>query len=114
MRKYENQVQMIKSIVLTQVAKYAFEGTLKDNIASIPALINPGPEERYRCCIFHERAITADRVKMAIGGTKSISGVIEVLESACDQCPVDRYVVTETCRGCLAHRCIGVCTGRTG
>lgn len=109
MRKYENQVQMIKSIVLTQVAKYAFEGTLKDNIASIPALINPGPEERYRCCIFHERAITADRVKMAIGGTKSISGVIEVLESACDQCPVDRYVVTETCRGCLAHRCIGVC-----
>lgn len=109
MRKYENQVQMIKSIVLTQVAKYAFEGTLTENIAHLPVLINPGPEERYRCCIFHERAITADRVKMALGGTKHCPGVIEVLESACDQCPVDRYVVTETCRGCLAHRCIGVC-----
>jgi len=109
MRKYENQVQMIKSIVLTQVAKYAFEGTLNENIARIPTLVDPGPEERYRCCIFHERAITADRIKMAIGGTKSLPGIIEVLESACDQCPVDRYVVTETCRGCLAHRCIGAC-----
>lgn len=105
MRKYENQVQLIKSNVLTEVARYAFKGNLEDMLSSIPLIVNPGPDEKYRCCIFHERAITADRVKLALGGDTKIPGIIEVLESACDQCPVNRYVVTETCRGCLAHRC---------
>ena len=109
MRKYENQVQMIKSNVLTEVARFAFLGTLNENLSAIPTIVNPGPDERYRCCIFHERAITADRVKMAMGGNTFVPGIIEVLESACDQCPVNRYVVTETCRGCLAHRCQTSC-----
>jgi len=109
MRKYENQVQYIKSNVLTEVARFAFLGTLEDNLSKIPMIVNPGPDERYRCCIFHERAITADRVKMAMGGNPYVPGVVEVLESACDQCPVNRYVVTETCRGCLAHRCQTSC-----
>lgn len=109
MRKFENQVQLIKHEVLKEVSKYAFEGTLDENVALIPVNVNPGPDEKYRCCIFHERAITADRVKLAMGGNPFVPGVVEVLESACDQCPVDRYVVTETCRGCLAHRCQGAC-----
>lgn len=109
MRKYENLVQYIKSNVLTEVARFAFEGTLTENCARIPQIVNPGPDEKYRCCIYHERAISADRVKIAMGGQKNIPGIIEVLESACDQCPVDRYVVTETCRGCLAHRCQNIC-----
>jgi len=90
MRKYENQVQLIKSNVLTEVARFSFLGTLEENAARIPYIVNPGPDERYRCCIYHERAISADRVKMAMGGTKSAPGIIEILESACDQCPVNR------------------------
>ncbi len=109
MRKYENQVQKIKSNVLIEVAKLAFNGTLEAEAATIPYTVNPGPEEQYRCCIFHERAITGDRVQMAMGGNPHIPGIVEVLESACDQCPVNRYVITETCRGCIAHRCQNNC-----
>ncbi|MDK2866998.1 MAG: hypothetical protein PWP51_1114 [Clostridiales bacterium] len=109
MRKYENQVQMVKSEVLKMVARYAFEGTLESKLSEIPVLVNPGPEARFRCCVYHERAVTAERVKLAIGGNPYVPNVIEVIEPACDKCPVDRYYVTEACRGCLAHRCQGSC-----
>jgi [FeFe] hydrogenase (group B1/B3) len=109
MRKYENQVQMVKSEVLKMVARYAFEGNLTTKLPEIPVLVNPGPEARFRCCVYHERAVTAERVKLAIGGNPYIPNVIEVIEPACDKCPVDRYFVTEACRGCLAHRCHGSC-----
>jgi len=109
MRKFENQVQYIKNEVIRMVARFAFEDALIENISSIPLMANPGQDPRFRCCIYHERAITAERVTMAMGGHKSEPGVIEVLDSACDQCPVERYVITETCRGCLAHRCEGSC-----
>ena len=33
----------------------------------------------------------------------------EVIEIACDDCPAAGYVVTDSCRGCLAHRCEDVC-----
>ena len=32
-----------------------------------------------------------------------------MLDSACDECPIDRFVVTDVCRGCIGHRCLGVC-----
>lgn len=109
MRQFDNQVQYIKNEVIRMVARFAFEDALVENVSSIPLMANPGQDPRFRCCIYHERAITAERVTMAMGGHKSEPGVIEVLESACDQCPVERYVITETCRGCLAHRCKGSC-----
>ena len=109
MRKYENHVQKIKSQVLKEVAHFAFKGTLEKNVDRIPYIVNPGPDEKYRCCIYHERAISEERVKMAMGGSNFTPGIVEVLEAACDQCPVNRFVITETCRGCIAHRCINTC-----
>ena len=44
-----------------------------------------------------------------MGGDKKNPNVIEVIEIACDECPVSGHVVTESCRGCLAHRCEDVC-----
>lgn len=109
MRKFENHVQKIKSDVLKEVAHYAFKGTLERDYVTIPFTVSPGPDPQYRCCVFHERAITSERVRMAMGGNKNSASIVEVLETACDQCPVNRYTVTETCRGCIAHRCIGQC-----
>ena len=62
-----------------------------------------------RCCIYKERAILGERVKLAMGGDKSNPNVIEVIDIACDECPVGGYEVTKSCRGCLAHRCEDVC-----
>lgn len=109
MRSFENQVQKIKHQVYEKVCEYAFEDTLKEHLLTIPQELNPGPNPTLRCCVYHERAVTAERVQMSIGGNKEDKNLIEVLYSACDQCTVNRYIVTEGCRGCLAHRCQQSC-----
>lgn len=109
MRNFENQVQLVKYEVLKEVAKLTFEDTLEEMYIRIPNKVDPGPDPRFRCCIHHERAVTKERIKMAMGGTPAIENIVEVLDTACDQCPVSRYKITEACRGCLAHRCQVAC-----
>jgi len=109
MRKFENYVQLVKYEVLREVSKSALNGSLTKDLPKIPSIIDPGPEPRSRCCIYHERAITSERITMALGGDPGNNNIIEVLETACDQCPINRYKITEACRGCIAHRCIDSC-----
>lgn len=109
MRSFENQVQKIKHQVYEKVCEYALDGTLQEQLLKIPAQLNPGPNPTLRCCVYHERAVTVERVQMSIGGDVNNENLIEVLYSACDQCTVNRYIVTEGCRGCLAHRCQQSC-----
>lgn len=51
----------------------------------------------------------SERCKLAMGGDKNNENVIEVIEIACDECPVGGYEVTNAGRGCIAHRCEGAC-----
>ena len=109
MRKFDTKVQHLKYKVLREVARLAWNDTLLDNLMDIPARLIPGKESTMRCCVYKERAILGERVKLAMGGDKSNPNIIEVIEIACDECPVGGYEVTSTCRGCLAHRCEDVC-----
>lgn len=109
MRKFDTKVQHLKYKVLREVAKQAWNDTLLDNIMEIPKKIVPGKTSTMRCCVYKERAILGDRVKLAMGGDKENPNVIEVIETACDECPMGGYEVTNSCRGCLAHRCEDVC-----
>lgn len=106
---FDTYVQKLKYKVLREVAKHAYEGTLQDCYLDIPKLISPGPKSTMRCCIYKERAIVAERVKIAMGGDKTNSNVIEVIGIACDECPVSGYRVGPDCRGCIAHRCSSIC-----
>lgn len=109
MRKFDTKVQYIKYRVLKEVASLAWQDKLLENILNIPSTIVPGKIPTMRCCVYKERAILAQRVKIAMGGDKNNSNTIEIIDVACDECPDAGYVVTETCRGCLAHRCEDVC-----
>ena len=109
MRKFDTKVQHLKYKVLREVAREAWNGTLTQNLLDIPKTIVPGNEPTMRCCVYKERAILGERVKIAMGGDKENPNVIEVIEIACDECPMGGYEVTEACRGCLAHRCEDVC-----
>lgn len=109
MYKFDTKVQHLKYKVLREVARLAWKDTLLDNVMDIPKKIVPGKEPTMRCCVYKERAILADRVKMAMGGNKDNPNVIEVIETACDECPMGGYEVTNACRGCLAHRCVDAC-----
>ncbi len=109
MRKFDTKVQHLKYRVLREVARFAWNDALLDNILNIPEIIVPGKTPTMRCCVYKERAIVSDRVKLAMGGDKENPNVIEVIETACDECPMGGYEVTNSCRGCLAHRCEDVC-----
>ncbi len=108
-RKFDTKVQYLKYKVLREVAREAWNDTLLQNIVDIPKKIVPGKTPTMRCCVYKERAILGERVKIAMGGDPENPNVIEVIDIACDECPAAGYEVTASCRGCLAHRCEDVC-----
>ncbi len=109
MRKFDTKVQYLKYKVLREVARQAWNDTLLQNVFEIPKMIVPGKTPTMRCCVYKERAILQERVKIAMGGNKENPNIIEVIDIACDECPAAGYEVTDSCRGCLAHRCEDVC-----
>ena len=108
-RKFDTKVQYLKYKVLREVARHAWNDTLLRHVMDIPKMIVPGKTPTMRCCVYKERAILGERVRIAMGGDKRNPNVIEVIDIACDECPAAGYEVTDSCRGCLAHRCEDVC-----
>lgn len=111
MSDFESNVQYIKYLVNKTVASRFMQGTLERNAEEerdISEEIIPGPKAMFRCCIYKERHIIQDRVHLLLQPTKD-DRVINVLDSACDECPLDRFVVSDSCRGCLGHKCQEVC-----
>lgn len=109
MRKFDTKVQHLNYKVLREVARLAWDDNLLENVMDVPKKIVPGKKPTMRCCVYKERAILAERVKLAMGGDKTNPNIIEVIEIACDECPVGGYEVTNACRGCLANHCEDVC-----
>ena len=107
--KFDTKVQHLKYKVLRTVAKHAWEGDLAESILDIPKEIIPGKVPTMRCCVYKERAILAERIKLATGSNRKNPNVIEALDIACDDCPSGGYVITDNCRGCIAHRCEDAC-----
>jgi [FeFe] hydrogenase (group B1/B3) len=121
-RTFETVIQQIRHDVLTHLARMALERTLEHATETIPALVIPGKQPRFRCCVHRERAVVRDRVKLALGASLGRAevpeaqvkhgvsqGIVQVIEEACEECPVDRFIVTEACQGCLNHPCMDAC-----
>lgn len=109
MRKFDTKVQHLKYKVLREVARLSWQDCLLDHMLDIPKTIVSGSTPTMRCCVYKERAILSERVKLAMGGNTRNPNVIEIIDNACDECPMGGYDVTNACRGCLAHRCDDVC-----
>lgn len=108
-RKFDTKVQHIKYKVLREVARRAWTENLAQGILELPKQIIPGSEATMRCCVYKERAIIAERIQLAVGGSCQNPNVVEVINIACDECPVGGFEVSTACRGCIAHRCEEVC-----
>jgi len=63
----DENVIKIKHAVLREVAKLAFEGTLDAQRDHIAVRLIPGPTPQFRCCIYKEREIIRQRVRLAEG-----------------------------------------------
>lgn len=108
-RVFDTNVQLVKYRVLKEVIRHAYNGTLRDAYLEIPKAISPGPKPELRCCIYKERAIIQDRIKMAMGGDADNPNPVQVIDIACDECPAEGVMVTPACRGCMVHACKDVC-----
>ncbi len=109
MRVFDTAVQKLKYKVLKEIIQNEYEHHIKDVYIDIPKIISPGPKANFRCCIYKERAILQERIRMALGGNKDNPNVVEVIDIACDECPFGGIQVTDLCRGCLSHRCKESC-----
>ena len=63
----ETTVNRIRHQVLLEVAKLAWNGELDEKRDEIPFKIIPGPQAQFRCCIYKEREIIRQRVRLAEG-----------------------------------------------
>lgn len=108
----DENVITIKHKVLNEVARLAFEGKLDEERDHIAERLIPGPLPQFRCCIYKEREIIRQRVRLAEGkapGIEDDGNIIQVINSACEDCPISSYTVTENCQNCLGKACINAC-----
>ena len=108
----DENVIKIKHEVIYEVAKLAFAGELEEKRDHIPMKMIPGPLPQFRCCIYKEREIIRQRIRLAEGkapGPEDDDNVIQVISSACADCPISSYTVTENCQNCLGKACINAC-----
>lgn len=103
----------IKHEVLYSVAKAAFNGKLQERRDQIPYDMIHGPQARFRCCIYKEREIIRQRVRLAEGlsplANKDNKNIVQVINSACEGCPITRFTVTDNCQKCVSKRCQEAC-----
>ena len=91
----------IKHEILEEVAKLVFAGKFEEEKDELPLRLMPGPTAKYRCCVYKEREIVRQRVRLAEG--RNVEGapnnlVVQVVRAACEECPISRYVVTDNCQ----------------
>lgn len=109
MHVFDTNVQYLKYRALKEVAKAYYEKRLDTVFYDVPKEVFKGPKPQTRCCVFKERAIFGERIKMAMGGDPTNPNVIEVMDIACDECEASGYTVSDSCHGCIAHRCSEAC-----
>ena len=133
MRGIRTSVSDLRKKIFSEVAKIALEEehNINDAVEAVPYTVCPGDEPKYRESIYRERAIAAERVRLAMGMSlrpedrpvhvtsgleeSNISEkyyeppLMQVIPSACNMCEEKKYEVSNMCQGCVAHPCTEVC-----
>ncbi len=134
MRGLHTQVSTLRKNVFVEVARIAFEESresMKEAIEDLPYKLSPGEVPLFRENIYRERAISAERARLAMGlsirpqnkPVHTSSGMeestideiyyepplMQVIPSACNECEDNVYEVSNLCRDCIAHQCMEMC-----
>ena len=132
MRGLETNVRRLRKQVFVEIAELAYHSeNLNNDIEAIPYKITPGDTPQYCESIYRERAITSERVRLAMGMslrpedkpvhvTEGLEEsnvaekyyeppLMQVIPSACNACEDNVYEVSNQCKGCVAHPCMEVC-----
>jgi [FeFe] hydrogenase (group B1/B3) len=104
----------LKHHILREICKLTWEDQLTaENCEKIVMSISPGPKPQYRCCVYKEREIVRGRIRLAMGLSPDAAhpskNVVGVIDAACDDCPIQEYMITDICRFCLGKACLNAC-----
>ncbi len=104
----------LKHRIMEDVARLAWEGKLDaENKQELIYTIIPGPMATYRCCVYKERELVKQRIRLSEArnpdGTTDSENIVQVIRPACEECPLSAYTVTDNCRLCMGKACINSC-----
>lgn len=134
MRGSNTQIAVLRREIFKEVVRVAYDSedtTMRRDLEEIPYRLSPDDNPRYRESIYRERAIASERIRLAMGmslrpndkpvyATSGLSKsnisdkyyeppLMQVIPSACEACEENLYVVSDQCRGCIAHPCVTTC-----
>ncbi len=134
MRGIDTPVRQRRRRVFKEVANLAYTSTnLKDDMEALPYKIVDYEESHLWESVYRDRAIIRERIRLAMGMslrpenrehpghlTEGLTEsdidekyyeppLMQVIPSACNACPENRFEVTNSCMGCVAHPCNAVC-----
>lgn len=103
-----------KHKIMEEVCRLAWNDELdEEHKEKLVYKLAPGPKPEYRCCVYKEREIVRQRIRLACGlsttyneGSKNI---VQVIDPACDECPIHAFSVTDNCRFCMGKACLNSC-----
>ncbi|MFN2339665.1 MAG: monomeric [FeFe] hydrogenase [Halanaerobium sp.] len=123
-----SEVVKLKRKLYLELLRLVKSGNLIEEISNLSEKMITKDSPRYRCCEFKERAIFDERIKAVLGfniadnkdqSLEELAAslprqqknrkIVEVIDTACDSCPIDKYIVTDACRNCVAHKCVNAC-----
>ena len=113
---FSHESRQFKFDILVNISRQAFEGEVNEDAVQAYAknLVSlDGP--RYRCCVYKEREVLRQRVRLAMGKMASETAepnprqIIHVIDAACDGCTIKKIRVTDNCRKCMAKSCLAAC-----
>lgn len=107
-----SEITKLRRDIFTKIAHWALshpmDASMELDITDMVKQIIPDGPARYRCCIYKERALAEERIKIAVGITK-LASPVAVISEACNGCSLNKYVVTDACQNCVAHPCRNSC-----
>ena len=103
-----------KHKIMEEVCRLEWNGENdQEHIEQLVLKMIPGPKPEYRCCVYKEREIVRQRINLANAKAPSYNpdseNIVQVIDPACDECPIAAYSVTDNCRFCMGKACISSC-----
>ena len=96
----------LKHRVIEGLARLAWQNDVNEESKErLVRELSPGPKAVFRCCVYKEREILRRRIRLACNEDanpcRKSSNIIQVIDPACEECPISSYSVTDNCRLCL-------------
>ena len=126
-----NNAQKTRRQLMIRFIQEFYDGTLDANIDRIPVEMRPLSYEPNRCCIYKDRAMLKYRLMALMGfgmeeetdetrslkeywndakaGKNHTDPVLTICSVGCHGCVDSHVQVTDSCVGCFARPCVGIC-----